>query len=78
MTLAANLLRAATIFRRDDDDDDSGVLGDFLDENNASRTLAPAAVGSQFLLMSLISVRLGYYHRFCRSGAQKIDPGFAL
>ncbi|THH04318.1 hypothetical protein EW145_g5613 [Phellinidium pouzarii] len=33
-----------------------GVLGDFVDENEASRTLAPAAVGSQVLLMSSISV----------------------
>ncbi|KAL5504690.1 hypothetical protein ACEPAH_7353 [Sanghuangporus vaninii] len=50
-----HLLRAATILRRADDDD-SDVLGDFIDENNASRTLAPAAVGSQVLLMSLVSL----------------------
>lgn len=37
----------------------SGVVGDFLDESNASRTLAPAAVGTQALLMTGISVR-GY------------------
>ncbi|OCB91034.1 DUF221-domain-containing protein [Sanghuangporus baumii] len=50
-----HLLRAATILRRADDDD-SDVLGDFIDENSASRTLAPAAVGSQVLLMSLVSI----------------------
>lgn len=33
------------------------VLDDFLDENNASRALAPAAVLSQVLLMSGVSVR---------------------
>ncbi|KAL5521409.1 hypothetical protein ACEPAG_9335 [Sanghuangporus baumii] len=51
----ANLLRVATILRRADDND-SDVLGDFIDENSASRTLAPAAVGSQVLLMSLVSL----------------------
>lgn len=34
------------------------AVGDFVDENVASRTLAPAAVGSQVLLMSGVSVRL--------------------
>lgn len=33
------------------------VVGDFFDENEASRTLAPAAVGSQVLLMAGVSVR---------------------
>lgn len=42
------------MFRRDDGD----VLGNFIDENEASRTLAPAAVGTQVLLMSGISVRI--------------------
>ncbi|KAI5117067.1 hypothetical protein M0805_008813 [Coniferiporia weirii] len=32
------------------------VLGDFIDENEASRTLAPAAVGSQVLLMAGVSL----------------------
>lgn len=40
-------------FRRDDD---GGVLGDFINENQAQRSLAPAAVGSQVLLMSIISL----------------------
>ena len=33
-----------------------GVVGDFIDENTASRTLAPKAVAVQFVLMSTISV----------------------
>ena len=34
----------------------SDVVGSFLDENEASRTLAPKAVGSQAALMAGISV----------------------
>ena len=32
-------------------------FGDLIDQNANLRTLAPAAVGSQVLLMSLVSVR---------------------
>ena len=35
----------------------SEVVGDFVDQNENSRTLAPASVGSQVLLMSGVSVR---------------------